>query len=290
MVTLIAFPVSTLNPKDVIKSDQWVSGRWISHSGITAANELIEKELPGQLRSVFSLERHSYLEFESDKFGKCILGFVSPPAELEWIPSVFTITFLEPKGLSATYLEDLALLRKEGKEKLQGLQIDTTFIPEFSRALVVTNEKNFQDKNLKLTIFKDTKDFTLHTKIITSLIILVFQESSVTEISASASNIVGKYKEGRAFINEVSKASRILWWPQIMKNLASDSVYKLVRERTGLEARIDQLKDFADRLQKDLSLIEKRRASNFIAVITALGLLVALVTLLEQMQLLNFLK
>ena len=283
MVTLIAFAVDTLNPKDIYESNQWVSGRWVSHSGITTANELIEQELPGQLKSLFSLDRHSHLILESDKFGTYILGFVSPPSELEWIPSVLTITFLESKGLSATYLEDLAILRKEGKEKLQKLGIDSSIILGYSRALVYTNDKVFHDKGLNLPIYSDASDFEVHTKIITSLIILIFQETSVVKVSEMASNLVGKYKAGRRFINEVSIINYVFWWPHIMKNLASDSVYQQIRDRSGLEARINQLKEFADRLQGDLSLVERRRTSRFTAIIAALGFIVALVSLLTQL-------
>ncbi len=279
MPAVIVFPIHASEGSLACLNGSWRSGRWEVFEAINNSVALIKEELAPGFQFIFSENNreHTVQKDIPECQGFSAFELIQPPKSLSWLPAMMVLHLESDSLLSATALDQIARLRKTGREHLEKIGIQVSRIPETARAIVFTNDLHLLD-NHSSNIFVERVDvFTVRSWVTESCIIAGFQDVAANSIVNEIDMEKISWKARRNFVNKFESVLIHIWWEHVLSKEVSRNIFEVLRSRNGIVGRYAQLSELAEMFSESLRLREQKFTNMFLVALGILAIAVPIV-------------
>jgi hypothetical protein len=253
VTVLIAIPLRIVSatPLDEVEAIQCGAPNAIGKSleyGRRFINAGAPRVLRGLLEGVYS--KNQNLVECSDQLVQCEIVDLK---ELGAIGAkLMVLTIHGRSGLTTKQLSALPLMRKESRQLLQKYSVGEFQKLDYSRAIVIQNEKTTVDQGLSRYVEFDKFDFQNRARAIA--ITVSSQNVAITEILGDSIPHAARLVKKWSYASKVAKVERDLWWESLFETPESPTLFKDLQEAFGLPSKSKQIFEYARTMRSEVSV------------------------------------
>lgn len=253
MTLFIAIPLRINSPTSLGAALEWQNGAPNSiGEQLDHGRRFVNAGAPSVLKSLLEGEysKNQNLVNTSDLLIQCEIVDLKEFGKLE--AKLMLLTIHGRSGLTTKQLLALPLMRKDSRQLLQKFFVVEFQKLEYSRAIVIQNEKPTADLGLSRYVEFDKFDFQNRARAIA--ITVATQNVAITEILRSpipnAFRLIKKWN----YASKVARIERDLWWENLFETPESPTLFSDLHEAYVLPAKAKQIFEYARTMRSEVSL------------------------------------